>query len=722
MQYIKHSFKYFLLFMICYLMSGIQDAHSYTVTGPYRIKWLRVGSLRSWYASAGCEIEYGRRGNAGALGASDQTDGLAWPAQFLYQEHEVGKAFRLGTTNYTDPITGASYPHKVVGIGQRDCNTLTYWMPYEFKLIGKAPSPLVLVDNAIASDNALNDEVDEFDPNLVCDRMIINKLHSSVGVDMVRKIYAFTNQNHDNYFIHEYVFTNTGIRDLQGTQVDQTLNGVFFQWQYRLGFADEANRDGSSGDGTGWALTGSSWGLNTINDAFGQDPNVQLPYFSDMAFHVRGTVSWYGPHSQAPSWADDVGAPDHTSGRALGATAYAGIVTLHADKSPQDHSDNPLQPTGTRYLGSDRDGQGLEQTVAALMTQQYEFMAEGHPAQTQAEQIGNGFADQWGGDAGGYSSSQAYGPYTLAPGDSIKIVFAEGVCGINRRKMIEIVTKWFNNDAPFVMPDGSTTNDRNEYKNAWVWSGKDSLYQTYKRAIENYQSGMTIPQPPPAPEQFVVESGGDKISLSWAGNAESAPNFDGYEVYRAIGSATTFYDKIFSCNKSNSVTSFDDKTARRGIDYYYYVVSKDNGSTNTVKPGVPLVSSKYYTMTNTPARLLRPAASKLDEIRVVPNPYNINARYIQFREDAPDRLAFFGLPPMCTIKIFTERGDLIETIEHTNGSGDETWESVTSSKQIVVSGLYIAYFEVSEDYRDPATNELLFKKGDHAFRKFVIVR
>jgi len=83
---------------------------------------------------------------------------------------------------------------------------------------------------------------------------------------------------------------------------------------------------------------------------------------------------------------------------------------------------------------------------------------------------------------------------------------------------------------------------------------------------------------------------------------------------------------------------------------------------------------------------------------------------------------FLNIPAFCTIKIYTERGDLIKTIEHTNGSGDATWESVTSSRQVVVSGIYIAYFEVTEDYHDPVTGELLYKKGEQTIQKFVIIR
>ena len=97
------------------------------------------------------------------------------------------------------------------------------------------------------------------------------------------------------------------------------------------------------------------------------------------------------------------------------------------------------------------------------------------------------------------------------------------------------------------------------------------------------------------------------------------------------------------------------------------------------------------------------------EIRVVPNPYHIKARNLQFGAfDGADRLAFYGLPAECTIRIYTERGDLIDVLEHKDGSGDELWHSTTSSKQIIVSGLYIAH--------------ILTPDGQSAFRKFVVIR
>ena len=97
----------------------------------------------------------------------------------------------------------------------------------------------------------------------------------------------------------------------------------------------------------------------------------------------------------------------------------------------------------------------------------------------------------------------------------------------------------------------------------------------------------------------------------------------------------------------------------------------------------------------------------MDSIRVVPNPYKISAG-AGLLFSVSDRIEFFNIPGVCTIRIYTELGELVNTINHSDNSGDASWDMVTSSKQIVVSGLYIAVFEKPN--------------GERAFRKFVIIR
>ena len=124
----------------------------------------------------------------------------------------------------------------------------------------------------------------------------------------------------------------------------------------------------------------------------------------------------------------------------------------------------------------------------------------------------------------------------------------------------------------------------------------------------------------------------------------------------------------------------------------------------------------------------------------MPNPYDIRSSEWTGRSFAgtPDRIAFWGLPDICKVKIFTERGDLIWEKYHThplgNYTGEELWDSKTSSGQIIVSGVYILYVEVPEDIRyivdiyDETgaiihyAGDLKYRKGESVYRKFVVIR
>lgn len=687
MKFIKLNSRLLSILLVLVLLLGqglVFQAFSQRLASQ-EVRWMSVSSIHSTFAIEGSEFEMHRTGNL-----SEQSDGLRWPAQFTYQDNVAAKSMWIGTTNFYEKTLSSTVPFKVVGVGPKQANTLTEVMPIEFKLIGKAPSPTVIVDYDPASNNDLNDVLDAEDPTIISDRMIVNVLHTSIGITVTRKIMAFTQQNHDNYFIYDYVFKNTGIRTIGGDPDPVTLTDCIFHLQYRYAVGNEAFK-------RGWyAGANISWGRNCVNDVIGQNPtNAEM----------RAMLSWYGPHSE--STVSDWGAPDPLYSGTLGGCQYVGVVTLHADTSPTNNNDDISQPKTTMYIGADTGPQNLNQFDVQYMTRKYEAMTAGHPEKNHAEEVGASFADKWGNDAGGFTQGQGYGPYTLAPGDSIHIVVAECVSGLSRAKNLQVGSKWFNKTGPFVLPDGTETTDRDLYKELWVKTGRDSLMKTFRHALHNFSVNYNIPQPPPPPSQFTVKSGGDKITLEWSAEAETAEHFNGYEIYRAVGKPDTLYDRIFACSAANIVNTFNDTTARRGFDYYYYIVSKDDGSTNDQQPGVPLASSKFYTMTNKPAYLRRPASDELSSIRVVPNPFHIRATTLQFR-DAQDRIAFFGLPPVCTIKIYTERGDLIQTLEHTDGSGDELWDSLTSSRQVVVSGLYIAYFETPE--------------GESTFRKFIIIR
>ncbi|MFH1319266.1 MAG: fibronectin, partial [Bacteroidota bacterium] len=487
--------------------------------------------------------------------------------------------------------------------------------------------------------------------------------------------------------------------------------------------------------GGNWLPQSATWGHNTMNDQTGhglppRDATDVVPHRPNSP--LRTLFSWCGKHSK---WAGDgtnIGGPSYLRDGRLGASQFVGTVVLYADDPNNMGTDSPNQPSSTEHYGSDDPHTyNNSQFNEAKMSSEYtSVMNAGYPDPIHADGVDQDNADLYGGTPGGYSQTHTFGPYSLAPGDSARIVIAEGVAGINRDSVYTIGEKWLDWDGggsgPYELPNGSTTSDGDIYKNTWVFTGVDSLFKTFKRAKDNYDiyfsQGLSIPEPPPPPSQFSVNSGGDRIVLSWAKNAESAPGFAGYNIYRAKFVPDTTYELIKTINGSGT-NLYPDLTPQRGFDYYYYITAFNDGSTNDVNPGVPLESGKFYTMTSEPAFLKRPAGKKLADIKIVPNPYNIRARELQFGKDGSgeDRIMFYNIPKVCRIKIFTERGDLVNTIEHFDGSGDEEWKQLTSSRQVVVSGLYIAHIEVLEDQYDD-NGVLVLKKGDSIIKKFVIIR
>ncbi len=83
--------------------------------------------------------------------------------------------------------------------------------------------------------------------------------------------------------------------------------------------------------------------------------------------------------------------------------------------------------------------------------------------------------------------------------------------------------------------------------------------------------------------------------------------------------------------------------------------------------------------------------SGLEGVRVVPNPYIVNARWEQLENNR--RLRFMYLPEECTISIYTIVGELVKKIDHTNGVGDEDWNLTNESGVEVAFGVYIYVIE-----------------------------
>lgn len=161
---------------------------------------MSVGSLHSWFSSMGSEVEEGR--------VKVQQDGLRWPAIYKWQDMEAAKGMWIGYVDH-DYGNDTKAPY-VVHIGPR-VNGLRELFPTKFETVSKFDPPQVFVDGNLS---LLQDpDNNRVDATIKADRMIINEINSSAGISITRKILQFSQQYHDNYFIYDYTFTNSGNTD-----------------------------------------------------------------------------------------------------------------------------------------------------------------------------------------------------------------------------------------------------------------------------------------------------------------------------------------------------------------------------------------------------------------------------------------------------------------------------------------------------------------------------
>lgn len=845
------SFARFCLCLIA--LTGALALTSDRAQAQGQTKWIQVGSMHNWYSEKGGEMEEGN--------VLEQQYGLRWPALVNRADAQAAKGFWIGTTNFTD-AQGVTWNPKVIAVGPRWKGDNEFF-PKTLDVYARFDPPRVFVDGNPSFANP--EEIKAVRDTIKSDRLLVNTVTTILGITVERKIYAFSQQYHDNYHIVEYTFTNTGNPDIGLTA--KTLTGVMFYWQFRYA---------PGGPGPGYEVNNSArWGINAMNDARGYPPDINNSLIPASENDLRCQFTWLGLHTTAfrpppgssPNAAtfDNIGAPifqvtgipgvstyiqvADTNWR-LGAAQIAGNAPIYADKSPTDRTDEPNEPSTTSFLGSDEpitQNNANTQYDKAAMTNMYAKMTEGHaPRHAWLVEPSGKFSEQTVmgnigvGAPGGWSEGMGYGPYTLAPGQSIKIVWAEGVSGLTYEESIRI---------GLLYKRGLITTKQ---KNDSVLSGRLRLFETMRRAVANYKSGFDIPPPPYPPATFNVRGGGDRIALSWEPNQKESENgFVGYRIYRATGRADSIYHLIYQCGgtkpndpnvkyDATKTYSFDDVTAIRGISYYYYITAFSSpipADPTTRTPAGELESNLFYTKTYDPATLKRPAGpppqividtvlvstvkpdtntvkfqlgpsfigqpvnvtvsdfsitvvskggdrktvapptgtlparfggaagtstsfmftldsatvlnakqvwykvemydaqsqdmvqitvngksinlpasivtpykKPIDAIRIAPNPYIISSNENSLRfPGEPDKIAFFNIPGNSTIKIFTELGELIKVIEHNDGTGDAYWNSITSSNQVIVSGVYLVVFEDNDT-------------GDRTIKKLVVIR
>ncbi len=693
------------------------------------VKDMNVGYLQQRVADSGDEGE-------GVMGWANNShvyyDGYDWRSLFS------SKAQFMGCKNWTDTL-GNKHSIKVSGHGQWESDDRHIWIPipdeagWTVHRYMRFQPPTVVVDGLQMSDPYPFNLSDHADPSKIpgnADIMTESFVNTDMGVSIHMKAYGFRQPFHDDYVIFEWTFKNTGNVDLDD---EIELNQTIENWHY----------------------------IRQIRQF--EEPRGMVSSYGEMPGDSLWLIYGYPSRGDASDW-DNFGAVNSETGH-IEAPFYVGETILFTSAAVNDMVNNDEnQPFMTGYHDCDlpavtRHSLNLTDTDINNL---YTIMSEGFNAydgQPELDGAKPGHHSERFDERGfkfysdyphlGYTMSSfwAIGPFDLAPGDSIKVVWAPVMGMIDAETGWEVGQGWMegtlepppgmdfalgiDNLPPhfelypeLYAADQYASEEINWAKDCWVATGKDSLFRNATAANWAYQNGLTIPEAPPPPS-ITVTSLPDKINIEWTNESESAGDFSGYRVYRAKGSwvptipygETEFiggWELVYETTGS-SVHSFDDTEAQRGIAYFYYVTAFDDGTQNPPDYDGKvrsLESSMFANMTTKAAYLTRPAEDDLSNVVIVPNPYNISASQLQFTGE-PDKIMFYNLPIECKIRIYTESGDLVQEIDH-YGSGDSPWgdveqeHSATLSDQIIVSGIYLVHFKTPD--------------GKTAIKKLVVVR
>ena len=535
----------------------------------------------------------------------------------------------------------------------------------------RVAQPAVKVDGAEQRPVGFVDPTQyEVDPGLITDGMMETKWTDPCGVTFHRKTYAWTNPEYANIIICEVTITNEGDVNAQIEGIEkpnQTLTDFWVGVKHLI-----TNPEG-------WCNYGSYGEYNgSVDWMLEYDPATR--YFwvwdgdaadipGDDQFDPRG-----GPGGQA----------DLPTGEYL-VPEIAGIAFLHIDKSGTDDSDDPNQPATFRYISyvdevsplyDNNMEEGWNWMTAADGNPPYQKGFGDDPYQTQPS--GQPHWDPiWG-----------VGPYTLGPGEDIKLVYVWAIASIGEAKAIELGWKVKNAGL-----------DPAEAKRQIYETGRDRLFAEFEKARDLYfNKGLKAPFLPDPPTNLTIVSGPEEVKITW----DPVDGAAKYRVYRAVGGVDN--GRVYQMIKETTDTEYLDPGLIRGFSYYYYVTAVDaNG----------LESSHFFNQTNKAAVPFRRGvrtADWADAVRVVPNPHNVKGNtYIEdaghnmtgFNYDGNLReqntVTFVNLPEYCTIRIYNSVGDLIKVLEHTTGSADERWWPViTDDNQIPASGVYFYTIEVTE--------------------------
>ncbi len=289
-------------------------------------------------------------------------------------------------------------------------------------------------------------------------------------------------------------------------------------------------------------------------------------------------------------------------------------------------------------------------------------------------------------------SLMSVGPWDILPGDSIRIVVAEVVDGIDYSRAV-------------ANPQVASSIVNTESKKAFNAS--------VARAKLTFDNLYSHPNPPASPK-FTVDYNRSSRRIAnvirWTNNAENIPdaydgskNLIGYLVYRSAYLPIGPWKLIDTVWKNDSRYfsggnySYMDSAVTIGAGYYYALTAFNAPratwtGVQTLTNIPSMETSIFANRTSTPFVATLPPTQSVNNVLVVPNPFVIGSGLSQ--PGAGDNLQFVNIPNPCTIRIYTVRGDLVKTINVGEDVGAIVpWDQVSEYGQFVKSGIYIYHLE-----------------------------
>jgi len=624
------------------------------------------------------------------------------------------------------------------------------------QVISKYPAPKVFVDGIESSITPASTSTLQYivDPTIKADKMY--RIYKKIEPWMHKRVemYQFVNQYYGDFVIqkrtHKLTFDddpNPNTDPDVDANTSQTVRGFYIVQGYQVGFTSIVGETNIDPNGR-WFINHGAWWTSTM----------MLPSVVPGCDRNQLVVSygWDGDDPELPFFIpggqlfDDIGDPRTkpvADGNLL-SPAYGGFALLHCDRSPTDKTDEVATNPYTTRINTIRADMWWYGAWPSNSIWNY-FITPGPGifeispfelgTETNASAVeGNVPAQVWGG-------------WDMVKDDSVTTVHTIGAGSISREEARTLGAAWAQwyqkGDVPEAYYDDPVLGNvlaTDAIKNNIIARGKDSLSLAMQRAQKLWENDLECPHPYPSPD-LNVTSGPFSITLEWQDIMAEYPNHEAgnvtaYRIYRKQGhfedefpddaGRNVYWEMIKEIpsdeldKSSNNMYTYMDVGLNVGEDYHYAVTAVSDKRCGIDGDGPYLESSRWSNRSLLPAIPIIPGTSHLDSIVVVPNPYYIQGQKMNYLGFGKNRIIFYNLPPFCTLRIFNVTGDLIHTLVHNDGSGQEEWDQITEFNQYIASGVYILVVTditilTADDQGFLTVPETL---NDKAIVKFTIIR